>query len=150
MGGLNLGRFWNLWLESVNSMVALLSCLQSLQSSKNSHLKSSWHPCKVLLAISANLGAKCWSLCSQLTRMTENLGTISRDHWHLDLTKPEWLLSCYTRRIKHFTTEYPQPVLRIPAIMPLPQKGTHRLCWNIKIFSISRAVKMIYVFFNVM
>lgn len=130
-------------------MAALLSCLQSLKSSKNSHLKSSWHPHKMLLAISANLGAKCWFLCSQLTGMTENLGTISSDHWHLDLTKAEWLLSCYTRKIKHFTSEYPHPVLRIPAIRPLLQKGIHRLRWNIKIFSIRREVKMIYVFFNV-
>lgn len=64
--------------------------------------------------------------------MTENLGTISRDHWHLDLTKAEWLLSSCTGKIKQFTTEYPQPVLRILVMRPLPQKGTHRLCWNIK------------------
>lgn len=120
-------RGCNLWIPQLLEL-PLPSCSQLLQSCKNSELKSAWHPHKVLLAISANSGAKCWPLCSQLTTMTENLGRISHDHWHLDLTKAEWLLSCYTRKKRHFATDYLQLLLRIPDIRPLPQRSTHSLC----------------------
>lgn len=138
---------WNLWIPRLLEL-PLPSCLQLLQSS-NSQLKSAWHPHKVL-AISAVSGAKRWPLCSHLTGMTKHLARIGCNHWHLDLTKAEWLLSCYTRKERHFFHWISSAIAQNSSYKaPFTKKYTEPLCWNIKILNIGRQVKIIYVLFSV-